>query len=141
MAVERSIDPNARLRLNEVEKKLESIGNQPTSAPSTSTDSRSDIYYHKGRSGRSGIGVPKPSSSAGTIIVSVVGATGLTVLRNILDAKRQNTFQPVISGFVVGTFLLIMALFTEELAVAFALLLLVSSVLLNATKILAKTTS
>lgn len=76
------------------------------------------------------------ATGVGIVIGGVVVSTGLTVLNQILHGEQ--TIQPVIAGFIVGTFLLIIALFSVEVAAAFALLLLTSSVLINAGGILAK---
>lgn len=72
--------------------------------------------------------------AATTVIASVIAATGLTWLNGTL--KGSPSVKPVIGGFIVGTILLILAFFSVEIATAFALMLLVSSVLINATSIL-----
>jgi hypothetical protein len=78
-------------------------------------------------------------TGSSTIIASVVTATGLTSLNQLLNDKQS--FQPVIGGFVVGTMLLVMALFSESLAASMAILILVSSVLMNGTDLLSKVQS
>jgi len=73
---------------------------------------------------------------AATIIAATIAATGLTTLNGILNSKVS--VQPVVGGFIVGTFLLMIAFFSVDIAVALALMFLVSSVLLNAVPILSK---
>lgn len=72
--------------------------------------------------------------NAVTVIASVSTATGLTVLANLLDG--ENSFSPVIGGFVVGTLLLMFSFVSAEIAAALALLALLTSVLMNADRIL-----
>lgn len=69
-----------------------------------------------------------------TIIVNVAAATGLTMGRDLL--KGDINFQPILSGFIGGTMLLMLALFATDLAVAFSVLLLVTSLLLNSSDVL-----
>jgi len=69
------------------------------------------------------------------VIGGVVVATGLTSLHQLIAGKLS--MQPVISGFVVGTALLITAFFSTGIASAIALLLLVASVMNNGVPILA----
>jgi hypothetical protein len=71
-----------------------------------------------------------------TVIGGVIVATGLTVLNDLLNGEIR--MQPVISGFVVGTFLLILAFFSTPVAAALALLLVVTSVMRNGGAVLAK---
>lgn len=75
-------------------------------------------------------------TGGGTIIAATVGATGLTVLKQLLDGDIN--VKPVIGGFIVGTMLLMMAFFSVEIATALSLLLLLTSVLQNGTSILEK---
>ena len=72
----------------------------------------------------------------GIVIGGVVVATGLTVLKDLLEGKKQ--FRPVIAGFVVGTLLLTIAMFSAPIAAALALLLLATSVMTNSIPILTK---
>lgn len=74
--------------------------------------------------------------SAATIIAATIAATGLTVLDDILHGRVN--VKPVVGGFIVGTFLLMIAFYSVDIAVALALMFLVSSVLLNAVPILSK---
>jgi uncharacterized BrkB/YihY/UPF0761 family membrane protein len=74
--------------------------------------------------------------AATTIIASVVAASGMTTLNQALNADIS--VKPAIGGFIVGTTLLILAFFSVEIATALALMLLVSSILINATGILDK---
>ena len=67
--------------------------------------------------------------SASTIITSVVIATGLTELNLLLDGRKR--FQPVISGFIVGTILLLIAFISVDVAVMLAFMVLLSSVIYN----------
>lgn len=69
-----------------------------------------------------------------TIIVNVAAATGLTMGRDLL--KGDFNFQPILSGFIGGTMLLLMGMFFTDVAVAFSVLLLVTSLLLNASDVL-----
>lgn len=72
-----------------------------------------------------------------SIIIAGVGvSTGLTVLRDLLYGNISA--KPVIGGFVVGTLLLIVAFWSVEVSAAFALLMLSTSVLRNAPRILEK---
>lgn len=72
--------------------------------------------------------------SASTIIVSIVAATGLTELNLLM--KGEKVFQPVISGFITGSILLMIAFLSTEVAVMLALMILLSSVLFNIGSIL-----
>lgn len=74
--------------------------------------------------------------STTTVIVGPVVATGLTVLNQLLNGTP--TFRPVIAGFVVGTGLLLLAMFSMQVAAALALLILITSVFTNAAPILEK---
>ena len=74
-----------------------------------------------------------------TVIGGVIVATGLTVLNDLLNGEIR--MAPIISGFIVGTFLLIIAFFSAEIASALALLLVVTSVLRNGGNVLAKVQS
>jgi uncharacterized membrane protein YphA (DoxX/SURF4 family) len=71
----------------------------------------------------------------GTVIIgATVTATGLTMLNKLLQGNV--TVKPIISGFIVGTMLLIVGFWTVPVAAALALLLLVTSVLVNGEGIL-----
>ena len=70
------------------------------------------------------------------VIAGTVVATGLTVLNQILNGGLS--IKPIIGGFIVGTSLLTMALFSAPIAAALALLLLVTSVMVNTIPILQK---
>jgi hypothetical protein len=70
------------------------------------------------------------------IVAGTIAATGLTVLNDLLQGKR--TFRPVIAGFVVGTFLLLAAFFSTEIAAALALLMMLTSILINGVPIMNK---
>jgi hypothetical protein len=74
--------------------------------------------------------------STSTIIAGVVAATGLTVLNDLLAGNLA--MKPVIAGFVVGTFLLVIGLFNTPIAGALALLLLITSVFVNGVPVLRK---
>jgi len=74
--------------------------------------------------------------STSVVIAGTVLATGLTVLNNLLQGTKS--FHPVIGGFIVGTVLLTLAFFSTDMAAALALLLLVTSVLMNGVPILKK---
>lgn len=134
-AVPRGIDPNARLRLNALEKQV-AAQKQPTTYSPKAGSERKDIYYH----GTGKSSAPKPRTQGFTGVSIVIGgtvvATGLTVLNQILNGTA--TIKPVIAGFIVGTFLLIICFFSVEVAAAFSLLLLTTSVLVNAGGILSK---
>lgn len=75
--------------------------------------------------------------SAGTIITSMVVATGLTELNLLL--KGTKSFRPVISGFVVGSILLLLAFVSVEVATMLALMILLASVMYNIGGILERT--
>lgn len=129
----RGIDPEARLRLN----KLEAAANEPkqtTYSPKSVT--HTSVIKHK----RARKSFFAPSSggfgAVTTTIAATITATGLTVLNQTLNGKPS--FQPVMGGFVVGTFLLVISFFSAEIAAALALLLLATSVLTNAVPILRK---
>jgi hypothetical protein len=70
------------------------------------------------------------------VVAGTIAATGLTVLNNLLQGKVS--MRPVIAGFVVGTFLLLMAFFNTQIAAALALLLLLTSMLVNGLPLLQK---
>lgn len=70
------------------------------------------------------------------VIAGTVMSTGLTVLNDLL--KGTINMRPIIGGFIVGTALLVIAMFNTPIAVALALLMLVTSVLINGTPILEK---
>lgn len=67
--------------------------------------------------------------SAASITVSIIVATGLTELNLLLNGKKS--FQPVISGFVTGTILFLIAFMSVDVAVMLAYMVLLSSVLFN----------
>lgn len=77
--------------------------------------------------------------STTTIVASVIAATGLTVLDDLLHGRLA--MKPVIGGFIVGTGLLFIAFFNTPIAAALALLLLITSLLVNAVPVLEKVTS
>lgn len=89
--------------------------------------------YHPVERTRSVLGGLKGGT---TIIAGTVTATGLTVLRQLLEGNLS--MRPIISGFVVGTGLLVLGFFSTPIAAALALLLVVTSVLMNAPPILEK---
>lgn len=72
--------------------------------------------------------------SASTIIASVVVATGLTELKLLLQGTKS--FQPVISGFMVGTGLLLIAFISVEVAVMLSFMILLSSFMFNVREIM-----
>lgn len=72
--------------------------------------------------------------SATSIIVSTIIATGLTELNLLMSGKKS--FQPIISGFIIGTGLLLLAFLSVDIAVMFSYMILLSSVLFNAKGIL-----
>jgi len=67
--------------------------------------------------------------SASTIITSIIVATGLTELNLLLKGEKK--FQPVISGFIIGSILLLIAFMSVDVAVMLAFMILLSSVLFN----------
>jgi hypothetical protein len=71
-----------------------------------------------------------------TILASIVTAIGLTAIKQLLDGKLS--MRPIIGGFVVGAGLLIMSIFTVEIAVGLAVMILLASVLNNGVPILEK---
>lgn len=77
--------------------------------------------------------------STTTIVAGVIAATGLTVLNDLLHDRLA--MKPLIGGFIVGTGLLLMAFFNVPIAAALALLLLVTSLLVNAPPVLRKVTT
>lgn len=72
--------------------------------------------------------------SATSIIASTIIATGLTELNLLMSGKKS--FQPIISGFIIGTGLLLLAFLSVDIAVMFSYMILLSSVLFNAKGIL-----
>lgn len=74
--------------------------------------------------------------SANTIIACIIGATGLTVLRDLLDGNVR--MKPIIGGFVAGAILLTIGFVSVPVAAALALMLLISSILINGSAVLAK---
>lgn len=71
----------------------------------------------------------------GTLVIAgTVTATGLTVLNQLLRGEVQ--VKPIISGFIVGTMLLILAFWSVPVAAALSLLILVTSIFINAPAIL-----
>lgn len=75
--------------------------------------------------------------SPNTILAGVIGATGLTVVRDLLTGSLS--MKPIIGGFVTGTILLSIGLVSVPIASALAVLLLISSVLVNGPAVLAQT--
>ena len=76
------------------------------------------------------------AKGVGMVVAGVSIATGMTVLRDLLYGNIN--VKPIIGGFAVGTFLLIIAFWSVEVASAFALLMLAASALTNAPLILTK---
>lgn len=76
------------------------------------------------------------TGDASLVVGGVVVATGLTVLKQLLDSKLS--MRPIIGGFVIGTGLLMLALISTPVATALALLILTTSVLTNGSFILQK---
>lgn len=74
--------------------------------------------------------------NAGFVIVGTVLASGLTVLNQLLHGTKS--MRPVIGGFIVGTVLLLLAMFNTAIAGALALLVLLASILKNGVPILEK---
>lgn len=71
-----------------------------------------------------------------SILASVILATGLTVLKQLLDG--QLAMKPIIGGFLVGTGLLVLSFFNVQIAVGLALMTLLASVLNNGVPVLNK---
>lgn len=69
-----------------------------------------------------------------TIVISILGATVITYVGNVA-AKKPITMKPLIGGFVAGTLLLGVGMWTGKIASSFATLILVSSVLINGTEL------
>lgn len=65
----------------------------------------------------------------GVVITGTILATGLTSINQLIEGKLS--MRPILGGFVVGTFLLMIALFNTGIAVALALLIMVTSILIN----------
>lgn len=64
------------------------------------------------------------------IIAALAAATGITYI-NQVATKQELTFKPVISLFVAGSFLLLVSMWNTSVAAMFAVLILVTSVVLN----------
>lgn len=71
-----------------------------------------------------------------TVIAGTAVATALTSLNQLLNGTPS--FRTIIGGFVVGTGLLVLAMFSTPVAAALALLILITSLLVNAAPILQK---
>lgn len=69
--------------------------------------------------------------SAFTVIAGVSVAAGLTAVRKLFDGSPSEAMKPIVSGFIVGAVLLMLAIFSNAIASALAVMLLLSSVLLN----------
>ena len=76
------------------------------------------------------------TGDASIVVGGVVIATGLTVVKQLLDSKLS--MRPVIGGFVVGTGLLLLALVNTPIATALTLLIVTTSILTNGAFILEK---
>jgi drug/metabolite transporter (DMT)-like permease len=71
-------------------------------------------------------------SAAGDVTVvvgAVTVATGFTIVKDISQSKPR--MQPVLGGMILGAFLLFIAMFSPEMAKAIAILVLISSALMN----------
>lgn len=75
--------------------------------------------------------------SSTAILAGVIGATGLTVIRDLLDSELR--MKPIIGGFVAGAILLTIGLISIPVAASLAIMLLIASVLVNGSAVLAKT--
>lgn len=77
-----------------------------------------------------------PFRQTSVVIAGTVLAAGLTSLNQLLNGELS--MKPIIGGFVVGTFLLVIAFFNTAIAAALALLLLISSILINGVPVMQK---
>lgn len=73
------------------------------------------------------------SDTNSLIMTSVVVTTGSTLLAQQQDSKL--TFKPIIGGWILGLVLFITATFADDLAKAFAILIMVTALLINGTKV------
>lgn len=70
-----------------------------------------------------------------TLIVGcVAGATTLTYVSRI-TRKKPVTVQPLLGGFIAGAMLFALGMASDDVAKAFAILMLVSSALINGTTV------
>lgn len=67
------------------------------------------------------------------IMTSVVVATGVTLIADQQQSKL--TMRPIIGGWILGLILFLIATFDEDIAKMFAVLVLVTAVLMNGTKV------
>lgn len=70
------------------------------------------------------------NSADNTILACVTGAVVVTYVGKI-TTKKPVTMRPLVGGFIAGTLLLLMALASDDIARMFAIIMLVSSLLVN----------
>lgn len=73
------------------------------------------------------------ADATGVIMTSVVITTGSTLV-----AEQQTdglTFKPIVGGWLLGLFLFVIATFDPDIAKAFAILIMVTAVLVNGSKV------
>jgi hypothetical protein len=75
------------------------------------------------------------SDANAVIMTSVVVATGVTLIAD--QQENKLSMRPIIGGWVLGLILFLIATFDDDIAKAFAVLVLVTAVLMNGTKVFA----
>ena len=65
-----------------------------------------------------------------TIVACVAAATTLTYVGNVAK-KKPVTVKPVVGGFISGALLLALGLLSDDIAKAFAILMLLTSAIIN----------
>jgi xanthine/uracil permease len=73
------------------------------------------------------------AESNSIIMVSVVVTVGTTLVAEQQDSKL--TFKPIVGGWILGLILFTVATFADDLARLFAILIMVTALLVNGTKL------
>jgi len=71
------------------------------------------------------------SGSADGVILSCLVGTGLTTYITTISQKKPLTMKPLLGIFIAGSLLLLLNLVSPDIAKGFAILLLVSALILN----------
>lgn len=67
------------------------------------------------------------------VIACVLGAVAITMIANEMDSKKVTTINPLIGGFVLGSLLLAVGLWSPAVAKSFSVVLLATAVVTNGT--------
>jgi hypothetical protein len=69
------------------------------------------------------------------VIACVAGATVITLVSQVVSKNSHVNIKPVIGGFVVGTLLLGVGLWSPDVAKAFSVVLLATTLVVNGTAV------